>query len=326
MKLKADLKADAVLVLTTIIWGSTFPLSKDILEHWPPVAYLVMRMGVSAVLMALLFRRQLARAGRAEWRAGATLGLLLSVGMTGLIVGQVYTTAARSAFIAGLTTPLVPFVAYLLTRARPGLENLLGVVLASAGGMLILAPQGEGGAGAANAGDFLTLGCTVFFAAHLTLMSVYARRHDVRALTVIQTVTISAVLIVYWLALLAGGALGGTEGLPLAVAREFQPLAWTGGVLWRVAYMVVVATVLNFLLWTWAQGRMSATHAAIIFSLEPVFATLFAVWMRGAQEWTGGRANFGAALILAGIIVSELHWGGRRAAREAGEVRGGAGD
>ena len=309
MKLKPDLKADAVLVLTTIIWGSTFPLSKDILDHWPPVAYLVMRMGVSAALMALLFRRRLARAGRAEWRAGATLGLLLFVGMTGLIVGQVYTTAARSAFISGLTTPLVPFVAFLLTRARPGLENLLGVVLASAGGMLILAPQGE--AGAANAGDFLTLGCTVFFAAHLTLMSVYARRHDVRALTVIQTVTIAAVLTVYWLALLAGGALGGTDGLPLAVAREFQPLAWTGGVLWRFAYMVVVATVLNFLFWTWAQGRMSATHAAIIFSLEPVFATLFAVWMRGAGEWTGGRANLGAALILAGIIVSELHWGGR---------------
>ncbi|HEX7174962.1 MAG TPA: EamA family transporter, partial [Pyrinomonadaceae bacterium] len=61
-------------------------------------------------------------------------------------------------------------------------------------------------------------------------------------------------------------------------------------------------------------GRMSATHAAIIFSLEPVFATIFAVWMRGAGEWTGGRANLGAALILAGIIVSELRWGERRAA------------
>ncbi|HEX7177913.1 MAG TPA: DMT family transporter, partial [Pyrinomonadaceae bacterium] len=297
MKIKADLKADAVLVLTTIIWGSTFPLSKDILDHWPPVAYLVMRMGVSAALMALLFRRQLARAGRAEWRAGATLGLLLAVGMTGLVVGQVYTTAARSAFIAGLTTPLVPFVAYLLTRARPGVENLLGIVLASAGGLLILAPQGE--AGAANTGDLLTLGCTVFFAAHLTLMSVYARRYDVRALTVIQIATVSAVLTAYWLALRAAGALYGTEGLPLAVAREFQPMSWEADVLWRFAYMVLVATVLNFLMWTWAQGRMSATHAAIIFSLEPVFATIFAVWMRGAGEWTGGRANLGAALILA---------------------------
>ena len=309
MKLKADLKADAVLVLTTIIWGSTFPFTKDILDRWPPVAYLVVRMAVSAVLLALLFRRQLACARRAEWRAGVTLGLLMAVGVTGLVVGQVYTTPARSAFIAGLTTPLVPFVAYLLTRARPGVENLLGVALASAGGLLILAPQGE--AGAANAGDLLTLGCTVFFAAHLTLMSDYARRYDVRALTVIQIATVSAVLTTYWLALRAAGALRGTEGLPLALAREFQPLAWTDDVLWRLAYMVVVATVLNFLMWTWAQGRMSATHAAIIFSLEPVFATIFAVLMRGAGEWAGGRANLGAALILAGIIVSELRWGAR---------------
>ena len=301
-----------------IIWGSTFPFSKDILDHWPPIAYLTMRMLVATLLLAALFRRQLSAARGAEWRAGATLGALMGVGLAGQTIGQVYTTAAKSAFVTGLTTPLVPFVAYLLFRARPNLENLLGVALASAGGMLILAPQGEAGA---NAGDVITLFCTLVFAAHITLMSVYARRHDVRQLTVIQIAAVAALLCVFWLVLHAGAGLRGTtEGLPVAFAREFQPLVWEAGVAWRFAYMILVATVLNFLMWTWAQGRMSATHAAIIFSLEPVFATLFAVWMRGAGEWTGGRANLGALLILAGIIVSELRLGQRR---EAGGAEGG---
>lgn len=308
MKLKADLGADAVLVLTTIIWGSTFVLTKDILDHWPPVAYLAIRMAVSAAMLAALFRRQLARARAAEWRAGLTLGLLLGCGLCGQVVGLAYTTASKSAFITGLTTPLVPFVAYLLMRARPSVENLAGVALASLGGMIILAPRGEGGV---NTGDLISLFCTLLFAAHITLMSVYARRHDVRQLTAIQIAVVAALLAAFWLALRLYANVFDALSLPLAFAREFEPMVWNAPVLWRFAYMVVVATVLNFLMWTWAQGRMSATHAAVIFSLEPVFATLFAVWMRGAGEWAGGRANVGALLILAGIVVSELRWGGK---------------
>ncbi|HYN85507.1 MAG TPA: DMT family transporter [Pyrinomonadaceae bacterium] len=320
MRLKANLEADAALVLTTVIWGSTFAFSKDILDHWPPLFYVGLRMAAAGALLSALFARTLATASRREWAAGATLGLLLGAGLAGQTVGQVYTTAAKSAFVTGLTTPLVPFVAYLLFRARPSRENFVGVALASVGGLLILAPRGEqlttaavGGA-AVNAGDVITLFCTVLFAAHITLMSLYARRHDVRRLTVAQILTAAALLAAAWGALqiysAASGA--GAQQMPRAFEREFAPLAVNAAVLWRFAYMVVVATVLNFLLWTWAQGRMSATHAAIIFSLEPVFATLFAVALRGAGEWPGGwAANAGAALIIAGVVVSELRWGRR---------------
>ncbi len=82
--------------------------------------------------------------------------------------------------------------------------------------------------------------------------------------------------------------------------------------------MVLVGTVGTFLLWTWGQARMSASHAAVIFALEPVFATAFAVWLRGTAEWTGARATVGAALVVAGVVVSELRLnGGRGGAEEA---------
>ena len=74
MKLKANLGADATILLTTVIWGSTFAVARDILDAWPPLAYLAVRMPLAALLFAALFPRQVFGAGRAAWRAGAAAG------------------------------------------------------------------------------------------------------------------------------------------------------------------------------------------------------------------------------------------------------------
>jgi drug/metabolite transporter (DMT)-like permease len=323
MRLKTNLGADATILLTTVIWGSTFAVARDILDAWPPLAYLAVRMPLAALLFAALFPRQVFGANRAAWRAGATLGLIIGVAFVGQTVGLVFTTPAKSAFVSGITTPLIPVVAYLLFRARPSRENLAGVVLASIGGALILTPAG---AGPVNKGDLITLCTTVLFASHVSLLSVYSRRFDVRQLSALQVVVAAAFIVAAWLILRAYVALSG--GAPPALAREVAPLALSAPVLWQLVYLSTVATVGVFMLWTWGQARMSATHAAVIFSLEPVFATLFAVILRGSAEWTGGRATAGALLVVSGVVVSELRWGdeGRRAEsgrqKAVGEVRG----
>jgi drug/metabolite transporter (DMT)-like permease len=313
MKFKANIAADGAILLTTIIWGSTFVVARGVLEAWPPISYLAVRLSLATLVLTALFWRRLAASRRAEARAGATLGLLVGIGFLGQTIGLLYTSPAKSAFITSLTTPLVPFVAYALFRSRPGRENLLGVVLASIGGLLILAPVGAAGF---NTGDLLTLGTIVLFALHISLMSVYARLHDARRLTVWQIATAACVLIAAWCAVWVSGLLTGVENLPRALGRELAPPAMSAWVVGQLIYLSIVATVFTFLLWAWGQARMSATHAAIIFSLEPVFATLFAVAARGRGEWPGGRANLGALLIVAGVVVSELRWGRREESRE----------
>jgi drug/metabolite transporter (DMT)-like permease len=314
MRLKSNLAADGALMLTTLIWGSTFFMAKDILGVWPPMAYMFVRFAGAAVLLAAMFPRRLLEARGEEWRAGATLGLLMGVGFGLQAAGQVYTTASKSAFVTGLTTPLVPFVAYLILRARPGVENLLGVVFASLGGLLILAPQGADTS--VNLGDMLTLAAIALFATHITLMSVYARRYDVRQLTVLQIACIAALFAVVWGGLRVWGSVWGAEAvasaLPGALVRETLPLVWSGRIVWQLVYLATVATVGAFLCWTWGQARTTPTHAAIIFSLEPIFATAFAVAVLGAGEWMGGRGWLGAGLVFAGIIISEMRWSERR--------------
>ncbi|MDQ1525260.1 MAG: hypothetical protein QOE47_3184 [Pyrinomonadaceae bacterium] len=320
MRLKSNLAADGALMLTTLIWGSTFFMAKDILSVWPPLAYMFVRFAAAALLLAAMFPRLLARARMAEWRAGATLGLLMGGGFGLQAAGQVYTTASKSAFVTGLTTPLVPFVAYLILRARPGVENLIGVALATVGGLLILAPQGTDTG--VNLGDMLTLASTVLFATHITLMSVYARRYDVRQLTVLQIACIATLFTLAWLGLRVWSSVADAHALPAALARETAPLVWSAGVAWQLVYLATVATVGAFLLWTWGQARTTATHAAVIFSLEPVFATAFAVAVIGAGEWMGGRGWLGAGLVFAGIIISEMRWSVRRGQRAQDEASG----
>ena len=313
MRLKSNLGADAAILLTTLIWGSTFAVARDILDSWPPLTYLALRLPLAALLFVALFPRQVFGARRDAWRAGAALGLLMGFSLTGQTVGLLWTTPAKSAFISGLTTPLIPVAAYIIWRARPSRENLAGVVLASIGGALILAPAGAGGV---NAGDLITLGTTALFATHVALLGAYARRFDIRQLSAIQIIVAAALALSAWLALRSYAALAGVSALQPGLAREAAPLAWSAAALWQLVYMSTVATVAVFLIWTWGQARMSATHAAVIFSLEPVFATMFAVALRGSAEWTGGRATVGALLVVAGVVVSELRWGREEAAAE----------
>ncbi|MDT7779195.1 MAG: hypothetical protein QOC99_1707 [Acidobacteriota bacterium] len=307
MKLKANLGADGAILLTTLIWGSTFAVARGVLDHWPPLQYLAVRMPLAALVFAALFPRRVFGATRAAWRAGATLGALIGAAFLLQTVGLLYTTPAKSAFISGLTTPLIPIVAYVVWRTRPSRENLIGIVLASIGGALILAPVEA--AGVVNKGDLITLSTTLLFATHVTLMSLYARRFDVRQLSALQITVAAAFIVGAWLAVRAAVALAGAGALPPGLAREAEPLAWSASATWQIAYLVLIATVAVFMIWTWGQARMSATHAAVIFSLEPVFATAFAVALRGSAEWTGGRATVGALLVVAGVIVSELRWG-----------------
>lgn len=328
MRLRSNLSADAALLMTTLIWGTTFVLAKDVLAEWTTLAYITSRFALAALAFVVLFPKQIVRANRAEWRMGATLGFFVGAGFLLQAAGQNYTTPSKSAFITGLTTPLVPFIAFAVLRARPGVENLIGVLLASIGGALILAPHGEmaGAAGSAtrsylfgvNAGDALTLASDVLFALHITLMSVYTRRAGAARLSVLQIAVAALLFIAAWLAF-------GNGLTPLVNFSALRASASTlrAAHLLEVVYLALFGTVLTFLLWTWGQARMSATHAAIIFSLEPVFATAFAVALRGKGEWLGARGGLGAGLVLAGVLVSEIKWGKpERGAREGEREEG----
>lgn len=291
---------DFVLAAVTLVWGSSFVVVKNVLETAPPLAFLAVRFLLAALLLApwVVRRRESAKFARDS----LLLGALLALGMGAQVVGQVETTASKAAFITGLSTPLTPIYQVLRTRRLPRLENILGIVLASSGFFLLTFP---GGGGRINRGDVMVLGCAVAFAVYIVELSLRAERHDSAALAGAQ---------LWVVALLAAACSPLLRALPAAhlgiAAAETRPVPWNGAFLFGVAYLGSVGTVGTFLGQTWAQRFMSATHAAILFTIEPVFAALLAAWL--LRERLGLRGGVGAALVLAGIVISELRPGQSR--------------
>jgi drug/metabolite transporter (DMT)-like permease len=299
------MRPELVLVGVTILWGSTFIVTKDIVREAPPMLYLVFRFGIAALVMLAIYWRQLRRQlhNRQLVVDGVVLGVLNSLGLVLQVLGQVFTTASKSAFITSLNTPLVPLVSFGLYRLRPSPPQLFAVVLATVGLMLLTYPAG----GAHwNAGDLYTVGCAGFYAFTIVQIARRSPRHDARPLTAVQiataTLTFCCALALAKLCIRTISP----ASLPDFARLEARPLVWTTKLVVEGIYMAVACTVVTFGLQTWAMARMSATHAAIVFALEPVFATVMAIGWEGSAEWPGARGATGAAIVMIAVAVSEV--------------------
>jgi drug/metabolite transporter (DMT)-like permease len=289
------LRADLVLVVVTAIWGSTFIVNRLAIETAPPLLFVLARFALAAAILYLIAR------GRPRTpnlvRDSAAVGLLLAAGIGCQVVGQLFTTASKAAFVTGLSVPLTPVAGYLMTRKRPSRENLAGLLVAAAGFTVLTWPKDA--ISGVNTGDLLILVTAVSYAVLIVIVSETAASHDVRWYSFGQIVFAAAGVGAARLALAPF-----LHGSGAFLAAEARPLVFGQTVVLSILWMALVATVVTFLAQTWAQARMPATHAAILFALEPVFTALFAALFLG--ERMTGRDWTGAALVLAGILVSEL--------------------
>lgn len=291
---KVRLRADMVLIAVTAVWGSSFVVVKTVLEVSPPFGFLFWRFLLATVLTAILALGR--RADPGLLRDGVMAGMLLASGMAFQVLGQAETTASKAAFLTGLSVVLTPFAAYARTRRLPSLENGVGIALASTGFLVLTFPRpGE----SFERGDLLVSACGVVFAFYVVELAERSPRHDPILLTGVQLATVSAVALGLMLVL----RLRVLSGLH-AAALEARPVLWGGAFLRGVLYLGSIGAVGTFLGQTWAQRHMSATHAAILFALEPVFAALLAA--RLLNERMGLRGFTGGALVLTGIVFSEF--------------------
>jgi drug/metabolite transporter (DMT)-like permease len=265
------------LVLVALTWGVSFVVIKIALGAISPLLFLSVRFLLASLLVVGWWRG----ISRAELRGGLLLALLFWGGFVFQTVGLVWTTPARSAFITGLSTPLVPIVAFAAFRAVPRPAMVAGIVVAALGTGLLTDPRGAG----LNRGDLLTVGCAVLFACQIVAAGHYARRLRPERLLVVE-LTATAVL--------------SALALPVLETPRFVPGA---GPLLALAFVSVTAT-LTFWFQLRAQQQVSPAETALIFTLEPVFAALASFLMLG-ERLTPLQAA-GGALILLGTALPEL--------------------
>lgn len=272
--------ATAALVSVTAVWGSTFVLIKDVVRTLPVLDFLALRFVIAAAVMVVAFWRPMRRLGRRQVRQGAALGVVYGIGQILQTFGLAHTSAAVSGFVTGMYVVLTPVLGFVLLRQRAPVATWLAVALATAGlGLLALRGFAIGG------GELLVLGSALLYALHIVGLGAWAAPEDAIGLATVQ--------------MLAIAALSTLAALPGGVA-----LPASAGVWWAVLYTAVAAGALALVAQTWAQAHLSATRAAIIMTMEPVFAAAFAVGLGG--ERLTQRMLAGGLLVLAAMYVVEL--------------------
>lgn len=266
-------------MLAAFLFGTTFVVVKDAVADAQPIPFLGVRFLVAAAAMWLLARRAPPDPG--VLRAGVACGLVLLAGYVFQTVGLQRTSATTSAFITYLLVVIVPLLSALVLRRPPAAATAAGIVLA-VGGLALLSDTGL----RVRAGELLTVLCALAFAIHIVMLAVFAPRHDWRRLTAVQLTVVGV-----------GCAVPGF----VAGGYRFSSSVWMAAI-----YTGIGASAVAFSLMTWAQRRVSPSRAALLLMLEPVFAAVLAI---GAGERFGIRAAGGAALILLGVLVSELSRG-----------------
>ena len=283
-------RAEAALLFNTLVWGSTFVLVKHALLGVSPLLFLALRFSIAtAGLLAVLGRAAFSGVGRRsrlphkDLAAGVLCGTFLFAGYLLQTLGLSLTSAPKSAFLTGLTSVMVPFLAALVYKVRPQVSEVVGVLMATAGLALMTLKASAGGV---NPGDLLTLLCAAGFAAHIVTLGHFSERMCFEILSIAQV----------------GAAAVWSIGLLRVI--ETPRIEWRPDVVATLLITGLLATAMAFTVQAWAMQYTTSTRTAVIFMFEPVVAWATSFWLAG--EGLSARAAAGAALILFGILTVEV--------------------
>ena len=275
-------RSEAVLVFITVLWGATFLIVQNALAASGPLFFVGLRFGTAALVTAFIALPALRGMRWHEIKAGTMIGVAIFLGYTLQTYGLQSIPSSKSAFITALYVPIVPLLQWLVLKKPPGLMSWTGIAFAFTGLVLLAGPDGASiGLGL---GELLTLLSAIAIAAEIILIGGSAGKVDARRVTVVQLATTSVLAL----------------GLMAPMGESVPEPSW---LLILSAIGLGIASAGIQLAMNWAQKTVSPTRATVIYAGEPVWAGIVG---RIFGERLPAAALLGAALIVAGVIVSEL--------------------
>jgi drug/metabolite transporter (DMT)-like permease len=278
-----QVKADAALLFVTVGWGTSFWLTKNSISEMPTYNFLAIRFIIAFMISSLIFIKHMVKIGKKELKYGTMIGALLYSSFAFQTVGLSYTTVSKSAFITGFSVVLVPVFSAIMTKTKLNGKICISVTLALVGLAMLTLNQGIADI---NIGDIYTLISAVLYALYIIFVGKYTAKVESISFAIIQI---------------------GVVGLLSMVTSLFieKPIIPTSYNIWGSIIMLsVVCTAGAFIIQNVAQKYTTATHTALIYTAEPVFAAIFAYIVSG--EILSLMGFFGAVLILLGTLISEI--------------------
>ncbi len=277
---RTTLLATALLLAVTASWGSTFFLIKDLLDRVPTLDFLAVRFTAAAVLLVLIAPRALGRLSAESRRHAVVLGVVYGIAQILQTAGLAHTAASVSGFITGMYVVATPLFAALLLRTRITPMTWLAVALATVGLAVLTLDGFEVGYGEA-----ITLVAALLYALHIVGLGAWSRRGEAMGMSIVQIIVIAVICLV--------------ASAPDGIVLPPSTRDWLS-----VIYIEAIAGALAIVAQTWSQAHLAPTRTAIIMSMEPVFAALFAVLLGGEDPTV--RMLAGGALVLSAMLLVEL--------------------
>lgn len=276
--------AEIIMILIVAMWGLSFSLTKPILKDIEIFNFMAFRFliggGVLSVILLLLGKLKIKRE---QLIGGIITGAVLFLAFAFHTVGLKYTSIAKNSFIVGTSVIFVPFIATYIRKQKQPAMIWVGTCLAILGLALVTL---EGHQGGINFGDLTTLVGSIILAYYIILVEEYVQKYDA---TVIAAIQISVVGILSLIASLI------VEKPTMNLSSE----AWKG-----MLFLGIVCTALAYLLANIGQKYVPATNMALIYTLEPIFATVFG-WLF-LSEMIGLQAVIGSILIVISVAIPNI--------------------
>jgi len=266
------------LTLSTVVWGSTFFLSKQVISRHDPMTVIALRFGIGALLMLAVRPGCLRGLSRTFWVRGLGLGAIYGGAQIPHYYGLSQVSAATAGFLIGVYVVFVPGLDYLVFGKRATPRTVLGVGLAV--GLAVFAFS----IGGAAIGFVLCLLAAGVYALQITVMGAWSPAGDTWAFTLLRLAMVAGVT----------GTAASARGVDVPTSRA----DWL-----VIAYLAVVASVIAIGVQTWAQRRIPTAHAAVIMAGEPLWAAALAVAFT-AETVTARLVLGGVTLLVANVVIA----------------------
>lgn len=277
--------ATPLIILATIIWGSSFVVMKNSVDVLPTFWLLAIRFSASAIVLAIVFFPRWKVCDKQYVIGGTVMGFCLFVAYAFQTFGLERTTPGKNAFFTAVYCVIVPFLYWIIAKRRPDKFNVLAAFLCI-GGIALVSITGSN-ASAFNFGDVLTLIGGFFFACHIVAVAKYSEGRDIFILTTLQFASFA---VFSWIGV-------------LVTRTPVSPEVFDSNMILGLAYLVIFSSCGALLFQNIGQKYTAPPTAAVLLSLEAPFGVLFSILL--TDERPTALMFLGFALIFLAVICSE---------------------
>ena len=292
--------ATPLIILATIIWGSSFVVMKNSVDVLPTFWLLAIRFSASAIVLAIVFLPRWKVCDKQYLIGGTVMGFCLFVAYTFQTYGLERTTPGKNAFFTAVYCVIVPFLYWFIAKRRPDKFNVLAAFLCI-GGIALVSVTGSN-ASAFNLGEVLTLIGGFFFACHIVAVSKYSEGRDIFILTTLQFASFA---IFSWIGV-------------LVTQTTVSPSVFDQDMVLGLVYLVIFSSCGALLFQNIGQKYTAPATAAVLLSLEAPFGVLFSILL--ANERPTPLMFVGFALIFLAVVCSETKFSFLRRKKEVDKV------